>query len=244
MVMYQGLCVLSHPGFSIIDAAALAPGLVTREQWLEWAHTGVWPMAEGMQTPHLPMMVARRMSQGARLAVELALSMMEQHPVDGAVFASRHGELDRSITLLQALAAQRALSPTDFSQSVHNTSAGLASIQGQHSIPMSSLAAGEGSFAAALHEAIGMLADGLQKVLVVAFEGRIPTFSQPWLADEMPPRAVALVLAKGGEWQGCRATTSVPREMDGALSCWRAQLMELSQFTVFDGRQGWLWQRN
>lgn len=231
------------PTFSIAESHALAPGMSTREQWLTWAKDGFWLPPTTVVTPHIPMMVARRMSQGARLAVELALTMMERHPLDAAVFASRHGELERSITLLQALAAQRALSPTDFSQSVHNTSAGLASIQGQQTIPMSSLASGEGSFAAALQEAIGMLADGLQKVLVVAFEGHIPPFSQPWLAHELPPRAVALVLAKGGEWQGCRTTTSVPPETDGALSCWRAQLMGLSQFTIFDGRQGWLWQR-
>lgn len=191
------------------------------------------------------MMVARRMSLGGRLAVEVALDLLSRHPVDGAVFASRHGELDRSLGLLGALAELRGLSPTDFSQSVHNTAAGLTSIQGKLPIPMSSLAAGTGSFAAALQEAMGMLADGMERVLVVLFEGAIPAFSQPWLLDEAPPHAVGLVLARGTQWQGEVMTTSSGATGTGdALACWRALLTDESRLSIFDGRREWLWQRN
>ena len=74
--------------------------------------------------------------------MQVGLSLLARHQTDSAVFVSRHGELARSMTLLQALADGQALSPTDFSMSVHNTAAGLCSIQGKAAIPMTSLAAG------------------------------------------------------------------------------------------------------
>ncbi|KIQ82078.1 beta-ketoacyl synthase chain length factor [Aeromonas sp. L_1B5_3] len=234
-----------NSSFSIVESCALAPGLTTREQWQEWAKEGIWPTQSPVATPHIPMMVARRMSLGSRLAVEVALDMMSRHTVEGTVFASRHGELDRSIGLLTALAQARSLSPTDFSQSVHNTAAGLTSIQGKQPIPMSSLAAGSGTFAAALQEAIGMLADGMERVLVVAFEGTLPAFSQPWLGDEPPPHAVALLLSRGDEWQGSALATDTGATGKGdALACWRALLDDMPQFRLTDGRREWLWQRN
>ena len=234
-----------NPSFSIVESCALAPGLSTREQWLAWMAEGAMPAQMPLTTPHIPMMVARRMSLGGRLAVEVALDMMSRHAVEGAVFASRHGELERSIGLLTALAQARSLSPTDFSQSVHNTAAGLTSIQGKQPIPMSSLAAGSGTFAAALQEAIGMLADGMERVLVVAFEGSLPTFNQHWLGDEPPPHAVALLLSQGDEWQGdAVATDPGATGKSGALACWRALLTDTPQFRISDGRREWLWQRN
>lgn len=195
-------------------------------------------------TSHIPMMVARRMSLGGRLAVEVALELLARHQVDGAVFASRHGELERSLGLLGSLALRCGLSPTDFTQSVHNTAAGLTSIQCQQPIPMSSLAAGSGSFAGALQEAVGMLNDGMERVLVVSFEGAIPTFSQPWLPDEAPPHAVGLVLTKGEQWQGEVTTPSDVTGAGSALACWRAQLNNEPSFSIFDGRREWLWQRS
>ncbi|MGL4250390.1 MAG: beta-ketoacyl synthase chain length factor [Aeromonas sp.] len=233
------------PSFSIIDSCALAPGLSDPEQWQRWAQEDIWPQQAPLVTTHIPMMVARRMSLGGRLAVEVALDIMSRHAVEGAVFASRHGELDRSIALLTALAQTRGLSPTDFSLSVHNTAAGLTSIQGKQPIPMSSLAAGSGTFAAALQEAIGMLADGMDRVLLVAFEGILPSFSQPWLGDEPPPHAVALLLTRGNEWRGTALAMDAGTTGENtALTCWRALVTSTPQFQISDGRREWLWQRN
>jgi len=41
------------------------------------------------------------------------------------VFASRHGEADRTLAILQDLAAGAEVSPTLFSMSVHNSVPGL-----------------------------------------------------------------------------------------------------------------------
>lgn len=150
------------------------------------------------------------------------------------------------MTLLQALADGQALSPTDFSMSVHNTAAGLCSIQGKAAIPMTSLAAGENGLMAGLTEAVCALQAGARRVLLVAFEGPVPEFHRPWLADEAPPHALGLVLEAGDQWrcEGARRTVEPhARPLPQSLACWRALLRHESTLTLCDGRQEWAWQR-
>lgn len=236
--------------FSLLDSQALSPGLADDAAWQEWAQQGRWPIDSPFPaTPLLPMMMARRLSQGSRLAVQLGLSLLARHPVDYAIFVSRHGELARSVTLLQALADGQALSPTDFSMSVHNTAAGLSSIQGKAAIPMTSLAAGEGGLMAGFTEAVAALHAGASRVLLVAFEGPVPEFHRPWLPDEAPPHALGLVLQAGEQWccdpaqcygdESIRAAPSLPQ----SLAFWRALLRHESTLTLCDGRQEWTWLR-
>jgi hypothetical protein len=233
--------------FSLQDSQALSPGLVDELDWQAWARQGQWPADTPFPaTPLLPMMMARRLSQGSRLAVQVGLSLLARHPVDYAIFVSRHGELARSVTLLQALADGQALSPTDFSMSVHNTAAGLSSIQGKAAIPMTSLAAGEGGLMAGFTEAVAALHAGASRVLLVAFEGPVPEFHRPWLPDEAPPHALGLVLQAGDEWrcEGARRTVeSAVRPLPQSLAFWRALLRHESTLTLCDGRQEWTWRR-
>ncbi|WP_429152767.1 beta-ketoacyl synthase chain length factor [Aeromonas hydrophila] len=233
--------------FSLLDSQALSPGLADEAAWQAWAQQGRWPVDPPFPaTPLLPMMMARRLSQGARLAVQVGLSLLARHQIDSAVFVSRHGELARSMTLLQALADGQALSPTDFSMSVHNTAAGLCSIQGKAAIPMTSLAAGENSLMAGLTEAVCALQAGARRVLLVAFEGPVPEFHRPWLAQEAPPHALGLVLTAGEEWHcaGARRTAaSAARPLPQSLACWRALLRGEPTLLLADDRQEWRWQR-
>ena len=233
--------------FSLQDSQALSPGLVDALDWQAWAQLEQWP-ADPLfpATPLLPMMMARRLSQGSRLAVQVGLSLLARHPVDYAIFVSRHGELARSVTLLQALADGQALSPTDFSMSVHNTAAGLSSIQGKAAIPMTSLAAGEGGLMAGFTEAVAALHAGASRVLLVAFEGPVPEFHRPWLPDEAPPHALGLVLQAGDDWrcEGARSVVeSAVRPLPQSLAFWRALLRHESTLTLCNGRQEWTWRR-
>lgn len=233
--------------FSLQDSQALSPGLVDEADWQIWARQGQWPAeAPFPATPLLPMMMARRLSQGARLAVQVGLNLLARHPIDYAIFVSRHGELARSMTLLQGLAQRQPLSPTDFSMSVHNTAAGLCSIQGKTTIPMTSLAAGEGSLMAGFTEAVAALHGGARRVLLVAFEGPVPDFHRRWLPTEAPPHALGLVLTAGEQWRAspcapldAGATPALPQP----LLFWQALLRDESWLVLDNGRQGWAWQR-
>lgn len=233
--------------FSLLDSQALSPGLADEAAWQAWAQQGRWPVDPPFPaTPLLPMMMARRLSQGARLAVQVGLSLLARYQIDSAIFVSRHGELARSMTLLQALADGQALSPTDFSMSVHNTAAGLCSIQGKAAIPMTSLAAGENSLMAGLTEAVCALQVGARRVLLVAFEGPVPAFHRPWLAQEAPPHALGLVLTAGDQWRCAgahRTAASAARPQPQSLACWRALLRGEPTLLLADDRQEWRWQR-
>jgi hypothetical protein len=233
--------------FSLLDAQALSPGLNQVSQWQQWAEQGLWPDAAPLPpTPLLPMMMARRLSAGARLAVQLGLEMLGRHEIDNAIFVSRHGELARSLTLLQGLAAANPLSPTDFSMSVHNTAAGLCSIQGKAALPMSSLAAGEGGLMAGLTEAVANLQAGYRRVLLVLFEGEIPAFHHPWI-PATPPYGIALVLGdeeQGERWhcEGARIHGHAPA-LAQPLAFWRTHLLQQTTCLLGDGRQEWAWRR-
>jgi hypothetical protein len=114
------------------------------------------------------------MSNLSKMAVQAALKLSGAG-ADLLVFGSRHGELVRTRKLLTAIADNEVLSPTAFSQSVHNTSAGLYSIIAGTHAPSSSLASGASTFASAWIEAEGFLAEyPAGKVLIVDCDDTLP----------------------------------------------------------------------
>lgn len=227
--------------FSLLEMDALAPGLVDRAAWLKWAQSGLWPTGPLPDTPAIPPMTARRLSQDARLALQLALPLIHKWQPSRLICVSRHGELARTFALLQRLVLRQPLSPTDFSMSVHNTVAGLLTIVGQAALPATSLAAGANSFQAGLLEASATLSVEPGRVMLLYFEGQLPEFYVPWQAKSEPAHALALVLDAGEEWryQGVVAGDS-ESEYNQALSFWRAHLLEQSRIQL-PGRRGHLW---
>ena len=65
------------------------------------------------------------MSSLSKLAVQIALEAAGDSKPDFLVFCSQHGDLTRLREMLRDIASGVELSPTAFSQSVHNASAGL-----------------------------------------------------------------------------------------------------------------------
>jgi hypothetical protein len=162
--------------FSVADWAAWAPGLETPAAWQAWAQAP-WP-PQGDATPALPEVPAmqrRRIERLGRMAVQVAY-WCSRAEADGVplVFASRHGDVQRSLDLLQQQASGTPMSPTQFGLSVHNAIAALYSIvRGQRGNYLA-LAAGKASAEAALIEACGLLADGEEEVLVVVYDVPLP----------------------------------------------------------------------
>lgn len=94
----------------------------------------------------LPMMTARRLNSGSKLAVDCGLAMLRKHAIDAVVYTSRHGELERNYRILHALATDQAVSPTDFAMSVHNSAVGNLTIAARQPIVSSSISAGQDTF--------------------------------------------------------------------------------------------------
>ncbi|KOC90507.1 beta-ketoacyl synthase chain length factor [Winslowiella iniecta] len=234
--------------FNLIDWQASAPGLSEPADWHHWAqHEAVidatLPLAKCRQ---LPMMTARRLSSGSRLAVDCGLTLIRRQQVDAIVFTSRHGELERNLRILTTLAEQQSVSPTDFAMSVHNAAVGSLTIAAGAPIVATSLAAGVDSFQQGLVEVAALHSAGYQQVLLVDFDGSVPECYQPWLAADAPrwPYAVALLLATGEQ---LRCSTAAVNE--SASSAWpqslqflHARLAARRQFIIHGAQLNWCWE--
>ena len=233
---------------NIIDWQARAPGLSEKNQWLEWSRHpyAIDPAAPQAKLNELPMMTARRLSSGSKLAVECGLAMLRRHPIDAVLYTSRHGELERNYRILHALAMEQALSPTDFALSVHNSAVGNLTIAAQQPIPSSSLSAGRDTFQQGLCEAMCLLQAGYQRVLMVDFDGFLPEFYHPDLPTQMPtwPFTVALVIEAGDAWQ-CE-TRRHERGDESALPqslLFLQHYLRAEAFTLPGERMQWQWSR-
>src|SRR4051812_6705411 len=95
---------------------------------LDWK---AWTPAHDLQpdVSVIPAMLRRRLSPIGRAALSVIMPLADSQGAMPLVYVSRHGDLNRTLGLLQDLALGEPLSPTAFSLSVHNATAGLFSIQ-------------------------------------------------------------------------------------------------------------------
>ncbi len=154
---------------------------------LQVSHLATWPddLAEapatgsGVDGPlpklsEMPPMMRRRVEPLGRMALHVAYASQGQDAPLPVVFASRYGDVPRSIALLRQLVDGQTPSPTAFSLSVHNAFGALWSIAGGHTAPYTAIAAGDETVEAAFIEAIGLLTDGASAVMVVCYDEPLP----------------------------------------------------------------------
>jgi len=164
-------------GLSVKEWAAWAPGLVDQAAWSAWAQAPWLPA--GDETPALsevPAMQRRRIERLGRMAIQAAFWC--QRAEEGGVplvFASRHGDVARSMELLEALVAGESLSPTTFGLSVHNAIAALYSILRGERGNYVATAGGMATVETACIEAAALLADGAPEVLLVVYDAPLPS---------------------------------------------------------------------
>ena len=195
---------------------------------------------------NLPMMMARRLSEGSRIAVDIGLELMQNHDIGALVFSSRHGELEKSYRIQQMLHAQEALSPTVFAMSVHNTAVGTLSIAAKAELPSTAIAAGRDSFQQALIESYLLLNAGHQRVLLVDHDSLLPEFYLTYLPDDLPryPYAVGLVLEAGDSLR-CQSTAAGPAQhshLPQSLFFLHSLAQQRSDFTLDGEHCHWHWQ--
>ncbi|MGH8457261.1 MAG: beta-ketoacyl synthase chain length factor [Stenotrophobium sp.] len=127
----------------------------------------------------LPPNERRRATAAVRLAFRVAEDAMSGSTFQPAelagVFATSEGDTGILHRLCTALAGEsRAVSPTDFHNSVHNAAAGYWSIAVGAKLPSVSLSAWDASFAAGLLEAMTLAHGDGCKVLMAAYDIRPP----------------------------------------------------------------------
>lgn len=190
-VQVAGIGVLG-PGLA--DWATAAPLLREPVAWQ--------PAATAVPPPQrLPATERRRAGPVVKLSIvvaDQAVAMAGADPTTLAtVFSSSTGEPSNCHALCEALAApERLVSPTRFTNSVHNAPGGYWHIAVQGRAPSTSLAAFDASFGAGLLEAAAQCVALQRPVLLVAADVPYPA---PLAALRPTPDAfgVALLLAPG-----------------------------------------------
>jgi len=183
---------MTSTAFQIDQWAAWAPGLATQDAWLAWLSSpGEISLEDGQAIApplvELSPMIRRRIDPLGRIVLQAAWWAQGERPAGPVVFASRWGELARSIEMLQQLAVGEPLSPTSFSLSVHNALSSLFSIARGDTHNYLAVSAGEFSLEAGFTEAVGLLADGAERVLVIFVDHPLPGFYANFEREEDRP---------------------------------------------------------
>ncbi|RZF50769.1 beta-ketoacyl synthase [Acinetobacter halotolerans] len=140
----------------------------------------------------IPAMQRRRLSLLAKMALQSALTTLDDQSVDYIVWVSKYGDEEKTLRILQDVLSGQTPSPTQFSTSVHNAIAGLYSILCHDDTPSTSLSC---EWTEALIEAYAILKaqPHVQKVLVVAYDQALPTvYSDAW---DFPAFALSTVVS-------------------------------------------------
>lgn len=243
----------SQLSFSISNPVAWAPGITTPAEWNDW-HRGTRSI-DSTGEPALQQMqplLRRHAGRLGRFACSPAYDALGDKRELPVVFASRYGEVSRSVDLLSSLAANEELSPASFGLSVHNAITGLFSMARKETANTIALAAGDESAEYGMIEACGLIAQGEPEVLLVVADVPLPPVYESF-ADKLPDAFgwACVVSAKGGrmctlEWRddsdGSRVVDSMlSKPVQGALQVLpflQGHLAECIRFS--DGRR-WHW---
>lgn len=231
--------------FTIDTWSANSVGINTDTSWKEWSLSLQWPESDSIDVDLIPAMMRRRMSKLSKLAVQTAIQLLKEADIDYLVFSSRHGELHRSAELIKEIIQGAEPSPMSFSQSVHNTAAGLSTIATKKALPVTSIAAGENSFQSALTEAWIYLQEfPNNKVLLIDFDQPLPADYAEFEQKAFKGYALGLVLSTGNTWQVAQTTKSDTIDaLPQALSFLSHYLRNDTQWTIHGERTSWEWQR-
>jgi len=244
--------VLSTIRFSVANYAAWAPGIETPAAWQAWANDNF--IITGTKEPAIkamPALLRRRVSTPGKMALEVAYQCLGEQTNIPIIFCSRHGECERSVELLNSLARNITLSPTAFSLSVHNATAGLFSIARQDHTNNIAIAANHSTIEHAIIEACGLLADDISAVLVVAYDTVLPTIFKDYQDCQEQPYAWAWLIQPPAKdvisltWTGAQNhTISDTNREPAGLEVLRFFISKNSTLARISNNRLWQWVRH
>ena len=236
--------------FAVDTWSAWSPNLTRMSDWQAWARDQQVQAEPGQpDISSVPAMQRRRMSSLSKMAFATATACSASLPVKPCcIFASRHGELGRTVKIIESIVKLEDVSPTDFSLSVFNTALGLYSILTENKAPSTMVVGGEDTFGSALIEAATYLKRfPMVPVLLVYFDEPLPP---PLNIMENPPGpafSVALLLSATSKPNvEVNFSYNSPRVSDGknpGLDFLRFYLSGMAESTVATERTRWRWSR-
>ena len=113
------------------------------------------------------------------------------------VYCSRHGDIERTLSVLLEIADEQTVSPMQFSLAVHNAISGVLSIQQKNRSAISALVADNGGVVPVLLEAAGFIAENRSdSVLCLISDVRLPEIYRD---ENTPPDfafAISLIISR------------------------------------------------
>jgi hypothetical protein len=134
------------------------------------------------------------------------------------VLSTRHGELDRTVSLLNSIDSREPLSPADFSMSVHNSLIGLLSMAAGNRGGHTAVSAGSESFCFGLLEAVSCLCERPGQPVILVHQDEAPGAAFAELIPErdvLSPIAIAIAVTRRQQ-DGAMAMTMSTRPSDGS----------------------------
>ncbi|HEV7165514.1 MAG TPA: beta-ketoacyl synthase chain length factor [Gammaproteobacteria bacterium] len=216
--------------------------------WRLWL-TGVDAVAGDFQPDvnFLPAMLRRRLDRHGRMAMHTAWSCAEGLDSVQFVFASRHGDLGRTLELLTALGNKDMLSPTSFSLSVHNSTAGLFSIARGDRSAATAMAAGADTLGLCMLEGANMIAEGASRVLVCYADDMPPSAYLPYLVEDPArlPFSISLLLTQPDAASlTCRLTRHTSDAKEAPETALMRFLIEAAADSIIGVDQPWRLERS
>lgn len=176
---------------------AWTPERATRAAWRRWAGAPAAP-GDDSALPALPMMVRRRTSLLGQKLIAAALTCGDAAQNARYVLASAHGELWRTIGIIDSVRQGELPSPAEFSLSVHHGLVGLLSIHTGNRLGHTALAAGPDSFGFGLLEAAASIAENpVEPVLLLYGDAPMPEEYAPFRTEDDAALPLAVALALG-----------------------------------------------
>lgn len=165
-----------------------------------------WHYWEGLATelPELKTidpLLRRRLSPQGRAALAVADVCAQGVGTFRLVYASQHGELARTLGLMESLRPEHpdGPSPTSFALSVLNSTPGIYSIARKDTSPGVAVSAGAESCWCGLLEAALTAAEEDRPVLLICADAPVPALFRQGAPDPTPIRALAVLIGAGGE---------------------------------------------
>ena len=116
----------------------------------------LWQQSKDEKVPDVsfvPSLMRRRLNTVEKIGLSLAHEVGPLPPRCRVVFASRFGEWQQTVDLIDQFLRDGEMSPAGFSHSVHNATAGLLSILDKNNMSYTSVAAGKETLESGLIEA-------------------------------------------------------------------------------------------
>jgi len=198
----------------------------------------------------VPKMFQRRLSPLAKAVFNSADKCIVTGEQIPTIFSSAHGEICKSLEMLNTIQASDEVSPTAFSLSVHNAIAGLFSIIHTIQQEITVIAPGQEGIAPAFIEGPGILQEGADAVLLVIYDEPIADFYTvaPFNLNADNTSALTLRIALTGDGLPLQLSRSSMTRDDGEqpiqlFAFLRFLLDEARSLSLGNRGHSWRWQK-